>query len=529
MVLSKAAVREVKRDSLIGDNFGKCSYCVFEAYEPHQVTEEPHMLVWLHGADGGGEIGSIHLKNMQRHLARRMFFFVPISPQAAKDGTRFFWGCSYTKSQNKNDLGHVFGQLHEEFLTALCNTIKGVAEDVGASRVLLSGYSMGGFGTWQLAGHMPELFSAIVPVAGYGMGTLEPSAPQPASSKVLERYLDEFAPQIARVPIIIAVHAPSDTISYFGDTKAIVEAVQKNGGQAVLYPVSEKDADSDGRKKKKKSGHHYFNFSLLNDSSEEVVYGRLKKALEALENGESPQLEPLVVADCEPKQQHAKHASVQLAAKNAAEDIGDLDTDVETEEAQQKLSQPRGSVGALVSRKRSLEAESASSEPSAKRSPILPKGSAAQSMHARKYVSIATQVANRAMQVTTTNAVVRNVADHVIRFHGLTEQTLQPNENNIGAWTSSSQTDALSGWDTWDDECQTSAGVHLEQSIQWTGLQEPQQWTHTSAWESWCSGPTIRPTPLASSACAASLTSSVSSGSSNAQWWKQVGCYGRGG
>ena len=44
---------------------------------------------------------------------------------------------------------------------------------------------MGGFGAIQLGCFAPELFDAVVSVAGYGMGTSEPNsgygAPQPVS------------------------------------------------------------------------------------------------------------------------------------------------------------------------------------------------------------------------------------------------------------------------------------------------------------------------------------------------------------
>ena len=44
---------------------------------------------------------------------------------------------------------------------------------------------MGGFGAFQLGCFAPEIFDAVVSVAGYGMGTSEPNsgygAPQPVS------------------------------------------------------------------------------------------------------------------------------------------------------------------------------------------------------------------------------------------------------------------------------------------------------------------------------------------------------------
>ena len=41
--------------------------------------------------------------------------------------------------------------------------------DVDSKRVYLMGASMGGYGTWQLAMTLPDLFAAIVPICGGGM------------------------------------------------------------------------------------------------------------------------------------------------------------------------------------------------------------------------------------------------------------------------------------------------------------------------------------------------------------------------
>ena len=45
----------------------------------------------------------------------------------------------------------------------------GSRPDVDSKRVYLMGASMGGYGTWQLAMTLPDLFAAIVPICGGGM------------------------------------------------------------------------------------------------------------------------------------------------------------------------------------------------------------------------------------------------------------------------------------------------------------------------------------------------------------------------
>merc|ERR1712048_993987 len=102
---------------------------------------------------------------------------------------------------------------------------------------------------------MPDLFTAIVPVAGYGLGTLEPTsktqAPQPESSDIFKSYLDEYAPRLAQVPFTIAVHAPSDKVCSFLDTESIVEEINSFGGNAELVSVDASLANPDKKKKRK--------------------------------------------------------------------------------------------------------------------------------------------------------------------------------------------------------------------------------------------------------------------------------------
>ena len=56
---------------------------------------------------------------------------------------------------------------------------------------------MGGFGAFQLGCFAPDVFDAVVSVAGYGLGTKEPNsgygAPQPVSSEIFEQFLKQEA------------------------------------------------------------------------------------------------------------------------------------------------------------------------------------------------------------------------------------------------------------------------------------------------------------------------------------------------
>jgi len=93
-------------------------------------------------------------------------------------------------------------------------------------RIYLTGASMGGYGSWQLAMSMPEVFAAVAPVCGGGM------------------YWD--AQRLADVPVW-AFHGGKDTVVRPEESVKMVEAVNGFGGRAKLtvYPENGHDAWTD--------------------------------------------------------------------------------------------------------------------------------------------------------------------------------------------------------------------------------------------------------------------------------------------
>jgi len=80
---------------------------------------------------------------------------------------------------------------------------------IDPERVYLAGYSMGGFGSWQLAARASERFAAVVPIAG-GANT-------------------ELAKALKNVPIW-AVHSSDDNVVSVDGTRKIIEAIREAGG-----------------------------------------------------------------------------------------------------------------------------------------------------------------------------------------------------------------------------------------------------------------------------------------------------------
>ena len=137
----------------------------------------------------------------------------------------------FYKKENKNNLGYVLGVLHKGFLTDLSEKISNLATLFEAERTMVMGYSMGGFGAFQLGGFAPDVFDVVVSAAGYGLGTLTPQgemydAPQPQATNNFEDFLGQVASNMVRVPIVLALHAEHDGMSSYRDVKAIIARLQ---------------------------------------------------------------------------------------------------------------------------------------------------------------------------------------------------------------------------------------------------------------------------------------------------------------
>ena len=99
-----------------------------------------------------------------------------------------------------------------EFLKKLVYKIA-QSDFADSERIYLMGNSMGGYGTWQLAMSIPEMFAAIVPICGGGM------------------YWN--APTLVNVPVW-ATHGGKDSVVYPEESQKMVDAVNHAGGNAKL-------------------------------------------------------------------------------------------------------------------------------------------------------------------------------------------------------------------------------------------------------------------------------------------------------
>lgn len=155
-------------------------------YLPPDYAEKPSwpLLLFLHGA---GERGD-NLELVKMHgppkliAAGKAFPLIVVSPQCPK-GRRW----------EPLELSALLDEIAEKY-------------KVDKDRICVTGLSMGGFGTWSLAGHSPDRFAALAPVCGGG----DP----------------QFARGIAHIPAWV-FHGAEDPVVPLSRSQTMVEALRK--------------------------------------------------------------------------------------------------------------------------------------------------------------------------------------------------------------------------------------------------------------------------------------------------------------
>ena len=185
----------------------KVGYLLFLPEDYGKSDKTFPMILFLHGA---GESGK-DLDKVKKHgppkivESKKDFPFVVVSPQSPGGG----WNV--------------------EALNALLDDLL-ARYRVDADRVYLTGLSMGGGGTWNLAVAHPERFAAIVPICG-------------ASKQFNDDKLKEFAGKIKDLPTWV-FHGAKDKAVPLARSEAIVKAIKEAGGEPkfTIYPEAGHDS-----------------------------------------------------------------------------------------------------------------------------------------------------------------------------------------------------------------------------------------------------------------------------------------------
>ncbi len=180
-------------------------------------------IVFLHGAGERGSDNKAQLKHFPALCMRTEFqhkhacFVLAMQCPAAE-----LWSPIDLEGVQKRGELPKFDAQPTKAMRAVMLAIDEVlaSKPIDRTRVYLTGLSMGGFGSFDLAARRPELFAAVVPICGGGDPTT--------------------APKVAAIPFFI-VHGDDDPIVPVALSRAMCEAIA--GASAELARVTRPNAD----------------------------------------------------------------------------------------------------------------------------------------------------------------------------------------------------------------------------------------------------------------------------------------------
>lgn len=191
------------------------------AGEPRDGHRYP-LVLFLHGAGERGDDNAKQLKYLPTWLAepelRRSHPCFVLAPQCRMDErwVDVSWADKESTPQPSTptvDLAAAMQALEETL----------VREAVDPARLYLTGLSMGGFGTWDLASRHPDRFAAILPICGGGD--------------------ERVAARIATLPLW-CFHGDADTAVSVERSRDMIAAVRKAGGRPIYSELAGVGHDS---------------------------------------------------------------------------------------------------------------------------------------------------------------------------------------------------------------------------------------------------------------------------------------------
>lgn len=183
----------------------------YRLLRPATVEPGKHypLVLFLHGAGERGSDNTSQLKYLPTWLAepawRQQFPCFVIAPQCRSEHrwSAFNWSdkkSSPLAAEPTTDLAAAIAALER-----VCES-----EPVDPDRVYLTGLSMGGYGSWELAARMPERFAAVAPICGGG---------------------DEAqAAKLADLPIW-CFHGGADRVVPVERSRSMIDAIEAAGGK----------------------------------------------------------------------------------------------------------------------------------------------------------------------------------------------------------------------------------------------------------------------------------------------------------
>ena len=195
----------------------------YRLLKPLETTDQKSfpLVIFLHGAGERGNDNEVQIKHIEplflENNNRQQYPCYVIAPQCPKESQ---WA-SFERNAETLSLKRK-PTAPTKMLLELIDKIKS-NYPIDASRIYITGLSMGGFGTWDLISRYPEMFAAAVPICGGGDATQ--------------------ADKIKNVPLW-AFHGAKDRIVAPQLSRKMISALQAIGGLPgyTEYPDVEHDS-----------------------------------------------------------------------------------------------------------------------------------------------------------------------------------------------------------------------------------------------------------------------------------------------
>lgn len=168
-----------------------------EDYHSHSDTEYP-LILFLHGAgERGHNLELIKRYGIHPYLSIKNIPAIILSPQC---GANYFW------DKYLDDIVTLLDEMKKEY-------------KVNHRKIYLIGISLGAYGAWNLAMQLPDLFAALVPIAGGAM-------------------LPQFSYMMKDIPVW-AFHGLKDNVVPAEESIKAVNALKNAGGNVKLTLVED--------------------------------------------------------------------------------------------------------------------------------------------------------------------------------------------------------------------------------------------------------------------------------------------------
>ena len=191
-------------ERVIRDDSGEHRYTVFLP-EDYSADKKWPIVLYLHGAGERGNDGKRQLTiGLAPAIQKRQasFPFVAVFPQSEDTSARYLAG--WLAGSNDSDRAlRILDEVERDY-------------SIDTSRRILTGWSMGGYGTWSLAAATPSRWQAILPLAGDGA---------------------EFAEKLVDIPIW-AFHGSEDAAIRPAQSRRTIAALRSAGAEPRYTEIS---------------------------------------------------------------------------------------------------------------------------------------------------------------------------------------------------------------------------------------------------------------------------------------------------